>query len=82
MSKVYHGSIEEVRNPEIRQPNRSLDYGSGFYTTTSYEQAKKWVERRMKDKGYFTKHTGFTSSGKRPKALIRGAIVKPMVVTS
>lgn len=51
MSKVYHGSVEEVRNPEIRQSNRSLDYGSGFYTTTSYEQAKKWVERRMKDKG-------------------------------
>lgn len=51
MSRVYHGSIEEVRNPEIRQPNRSLDYGSGFYTTTSYEQAKRWVERRMKDKG-------------------------------
>lgn len=51
MSKVYHGSIEEVKSPEIRQPNRSLDYGSGFYATTSYEQAKKWVERRMKDKG-------------------------------
>ena len=47
MSRVYHGSIDEVVNPEIRQPNRSLDYGSGFYTTTSYEQAK----RRMKDKG-------------------------------
>ena len=51
MSKVYHRSVEEVRNPEIRHSNRSLDYGSGFYTTTSYEQAKKWVERRMKDKG-------------------------------
>ena len=51
MSRVYHGSVEEVRKPEIRQPNRSLDYGSGFYTTTSYEQAKRWVERRMKDKG-------------------------------
>ena len=51
MSRVYHGSIEEVVNPEIRQPNRSLDYGAGFYTTTSYEQAKRWVERRMKDKG-------------------------------
>ena len=51
MSKVYHGSVEEVRNREIRQSNRSLDYGSGFYTTTSYEQAKKWVERRIKDKG-------------------------------
>lgn len=51
MSRVYHGSIDEVVSPEIRQPNRSLDYGSGFYTTTSYEQAKRWVERRMKDKG-------------------------------
>lgn len=51
MSRVYNGSIDEVVKPEIRQPNRSLDYGSGFYTTTSYEQAKRWVERRMKDKG-------------------------------
>lgn len=49
MSKVYHGSLEEVRTPEIRLPNRSLDYGHGFYTTTSYEQARKLVERRMKD---------------------------------
>ena len=51
MSKIYHGSFEVVERPEIRQPNRSLDYGSGFYTTTSYEQAKRLVERRMKDKG-------------------------------
>ena len=40
MSKIYHGSLEVVSNPEIRQPNRSLDYGIGFYATTSYEQAK------------------------------------------
>ena len=51
MSKIYHGSFEVVENPEIRQPNRSLDYGSGFYTTTSFAQAKKLVERRMKEKG-------------------------------
>ncbi len=51
MSKVYHGSIEEVKHPEIRQPSHSLDYGSGFYATTSYEQAKRWVKRRMDDKG-------------------------------
>jgi hypothetical protein len=51
MSKIYHGSVEEVRNPEIRQSNRSLDYGSGFYTTTSFEQAKRLVKRRMKEKG-------------------------------
>ena len=51
MSRIYHGSVEVVKNPEIRQPNRSLDYGHGFYATTSYEQAKKLTERRMKDKG-------------------------------
>ncbi len=51
MSKVYHGSIEEVKCPEIRLTSHSLDYGSGFYATTSYEQAKKWVKRRMDDKG-------------------------------
>ena len=50
MSQIYHGSIEVVETPEIRQPNRSLDYGLGFYTTTSFAQAKKLVERRIKDK--------------------------------
>lgn len=47
MSKIYHGSIDIVENPEIRQPNRSLDYGHGFYTTTSFAQAKKLAERRI-----------------------------------
>ena len=56
MSKIYHGSIEIVESPEIRQPNRSLDYGSGFYTTTSFAQAKKLVERRIKDKGVDVGH--------------------------
>ena len=46
--KVYHGSLEIVDTPEIREPNRTLDYGSGFYTTTSYEQAEEWVRRKMK----------------------------------
>ena len=36
--KIYHGSIEKVESPEIRESNRTLDYGQGFYTTTSYEQ--------------------------------------------
>ncbi len=49
MSKIYHGSLEVVSNPEIRQPNRSLDYGVGFYATTSYAQAENWVRRRMDD---------------------------------
>ena len=48
--RIYHGSIEKVVSPEIREPNRTLDYGQGFYTTTSYEQAEAWVKRRMSEK--------------------------------
>ena len=44
---LYHGSIDIVENPEIRIPNRTLDYGSGFYTTTSYNQAEDWVKRKL-----------------------------------
>ena len=53
---VYHGSIEKVETPELRMSNRTLDYGSGFYTTTSLRQAEEWVRRRMAehkaDKGF------------------------------
>lgn len=45
--KIYHGGLEVVEHPMILQPNRKLDYGEGFYTTTSEKQSKEWVERRM-----------------------------------
>lgn len=45
--KLYHGSTEIVATPEIRKPNRTLDYGNGFYATTSMAQAEAWVRRRM-----------------------------------
>ena len=45
--KLYHGSDVIVDTPQIRKPNRTLDYGSGFYTTTSYDQAEKWVRRKL-----------------------------------
>jgi len=48
--KIYHGSIDKVEIPEIRGSNRTLDYGRGFYTTTSYKQAEDWVRRRMTEK--------------------------------
>lgn len=46
--KIYHGSIEKIEKPEIRiSKHRTLDYGYGFYTTTSYSQSRDWVKRRM-----------------------------------
>ena len=47
--RIYHGSIEKVEKPELRKSNRTLDYGSGFYTTTSLQQAEDWVHRRMNE---------------------------------
>ena len=47
--RIYHGSIEIVARPELRKSNRTLDYGSGFYATTSYKQAEEWVLRRMSE---------------------------------
>lgn len=38
--KIYHGSLEIVEHPMILQANRTLDYGEGFYTTTSKKQAE------------------------------------------
>lgn len=37
--------------PEIRESNRALDYGYGFYATTSEEQAVLWVKRKLGKKG-------------------------------
>lgn len=46
---IYHGSLDIVFKPEIRIPTRTLDYGSGFYATTSREQAEQWVRHKMQE---------------------------------
>ena len=45
--KLYHGSSLIVGEPRILKPNRTLDYGVGFYTTTSEQQARDWAIRRI-----------------------------------
>lgn len=44
---LYHGSTLIVSQPRILIPNRTLDYGDGFYTTTSEDQARDWARRRI-----------------------------------
>jgi hypothetical protein len=36
---LYHGSDQIIKTPELRHSIRTLDFGSGFYTTTNKEQA-------------------------------------------
>ena len=39
----YHGSDVIVDSPRILDAKRPLDFGGGFYTTTSEIQAKNWA---------------------------------------
>ena len=42
--RLYHGSNVTVKEPKIIVSDRRLDFGTGFYLTTSYEQARRWAE--------------------------------------
>lgn len=48
--RLYHGSNMVVERPRIISSGRTLDFGSGFYTTTYFDQAvafsKKVADRR------------------------------------
>ncbi len=47
---LYHGGSHIIDNPEIREPERTLDFGKGFYTTTSFDQAERLVKNRIANK--------------------------------
>lgn len=49
--KLYHGSNLEIKNPQILESDRKLDFGTGFYVTSSYEQAEKWAILTAKRRG-------------------------------
>ncbi len=42
---LYHGSNVTVKEPKIMKSKRLLDFGTGFYLTSDYNQAKKWAVR-------------------------------------
>ena len=45
---LYHGSIYVVENPKIITGDKFLDFGFGFYTTTSEEQALQWAKTKKR----------------------------------
>lgn len=46
---LYHGSGEIVEFPEIRKTRYTKNFSWGFYCTNSYEQARRWAERRYEE---------------------------------
>ena len=47
--RLYHVSLIRVETPRImpHELYRPLDFGSGFYATTDFEQASRWVKIRL-----------------------------------
>ena len=45
---VYHGSILEIKQPEIIRTEYGRDFGFAFYTTDIKEQAERWAVRKAK----------------------------------
>jgi hypothetical protein len=42
--QLYHGTNIRFETPKIIAPNRALDFGAGFYTTSDMEQATVWAK--------------------------------------
>lgn len=43
---VYHGGLEAISSPRVIKGDRIGDFGMGFYTTTDFEQARRFVMRK------------------------------------
>jgi len=45
--KLYHGTFSlDIAQPDLSKCRNKTDFGKGFYTTTSVEQARKWAVLR------------------------------------
>lgn len=45
---LYHGSYCEITAPDLAKCAPYKDFGSGFYVTSSYQQAKKFIKTSLK----------------------------------
>lgn len=67
---LYHGSMVTVEKPRIiqRMDGRGADFGTSFYTTSSYEQVVRWVHLRQQNLP--EPSSGFVSCFKTPDNLL------------
>ena len=42
---LYHGSYTIIQTPNVEHSRDRLDFGTGFYLTNIYEQARNWAAR-------------------------------------
>lgn len=79
--KLYHACLVKIEKPRMLESSvlRTVDFGNGFYTTTDYEQAKRWVKIRQTRQG---KQTGYISIYETDDNLLTKKDLKILVFTS
>ena len=45
--RLYHGTNVNIAQPRVLVPNRTSDFGPGFYTTSSLDQARRWARSQV-----------------------------------
>ena len=75
---LYHGGEAPVKVPQVvsQKAVRPLDFGLGFYTTTSQDQARKWIGIRLRQHAY---ETGCVSHFTVDRAALGGSGLKTLV---
>lgn len=78
--RLYHGSNVIVNKPVVLPPEagKTVDFGVGFYTTTSYDQAERWVGIRHR-RGELA--SGFVSCYEIPDDLLANPHLKCLSLT-
>ena len=49
--QLYHGSNVSVERPRLFRSDRRVDFGSGFYVTSSFDQAARWAQLVTRRRG-------------------------------
>jgi hypothetical protein len=78
---LYHGGLLKIEQPQLIEPSvlRTCDFGSGFYTTTDLEQAKRWAKiRQTRDRV----SAGHVSIYEAPDDLLEATDLKRLIFAS
>lgn len=68
--RVYHGSVFEIKRPDVRLSRNNLDFGPAFYVTSFQDQAERWAVRkslRKLDKAIVNEYEMSSLAGYRVK---------------
>ncbi|MFR5880712.1 MAG: DUF3990 domain-containing protein [Cloacibacillus evryensis] len=70
---LYHGGLIPVPEPDLSLSRQQLDFGGGFYTTTSFAQAAKWSKIKSRRDGV---PRGYISSYELDESIFKSKIMQ------